>query len=189
MNRIACAQTIEAALEPNDIVICSLGSVNRSWRSVNPIQASYFCSDPMGISLAIALGMALAMPHRRVVALCGDGDAALGLSTLVTIAGAAVANLSIMIFNNRRYETGGGQALANPALDFALVAQGAGLGFARTVTDEAALKTALPELLAQPGTGLLALAIDAEPLGYSPPLDISQAEERALFMRRLGEIG
>lgn len=57
MNQIACARAIAGKL-----AVCSLGSVNRTWRSVQAPMATYYCSDPMGLSLSIALGVALAMP-------------------------------------------------------------------------------------------------------------------------------
>ncbi len=187
MNRIDCARAIAASLAADDIVICSLGSVNRSWRSVEAPNATYYCSDPMGLSLSIALGMALATPGHRVIALCGDGDMLMGLSSLATVAGAAPANLHVILFNNARYETGGGQPLASPALDFATIARGTGFTFAETVVEESALPAGIDALLASAAPGILCLAIDAEPLGYAPPPDVSQAEERTLFMRRLTE--
>lgn len=187
MNRVDCARAIAARLAPDDIVICSLGSVNRSWRLAEAPMATYYCSDPMGLSLSIALGMALATPDRRVIALCGDGDMLMGLSTLATIAGAAPPNLRIILFNNGRYETGGGQPLASDRLSFAAIARGAGIPFAENVAEESVLADGIEALLLADATGLLCLAIDADPQGYAPPPDVSQAEERTLFMRRLAE--
>lgn len=186
MNRIDCVRVVRAALAPEDIVICSLGLVNRSWRSVDPVQPSYYCSDPMGLSVSIALGMALARPDRRVVCLCGDGDLAMSLSALATAAACRVATLRIILFNNRRYETGGGQPLGNPAMDFAMIARGAGIAWAGQA-DTASLPALVETLINLNGLGFLAVPIDQESLAYAPPPNISQAEERAIFMRRLDD--
>lgn len=187
MNRIFCATALKARLAASDIVICSLGSANRSWRAVDAPQATYFCSDPMGLSVTIALGVALSSPDRSVVALCGDGDLAMSLSALATVCGAAPSNLRILVLNNARYETGGGQPLASPELRFDSVARAVGFANAGAAESEGELADALDRLFASPGPGLLSVAIDAEPLGYAPPADISQAEERAWFMRKLAE--
>ena len=187
MNRIACAEAIAAALAPLDIVICSLGSVNRSWRAAGACNATYYCSDPMGLSVSIALGVALATPARRVIALCGDGDLLMGLSSLATVAGAGATNLRIILFNNGRYETGGGQPLASDRLCFTTVGRGMGLQFSEPVQEQADLAAGIDRLLAAGMAGLLCLAIDPDPLGYAAPPDIAQVEERTLFMHRLAE--
>lgn len=184
MNWLEAARAVQAAIAREDIVICSLGSVNRSWRAVEPVQASYYCSDPMGLSVSIALGMALARPDRRVICLCGDGDLAMSLAALGTSAGSGATNLRIILFNNRRYETGGGQPLAYPGMDFAAIARGAGIGWAEEA-DEATLPALLAGLLDAARLGFLAIPIDRESFGYAAPPDVSQAEERALFMRAL----
>ncbi len=43
----------------------------------------------------------------------GDGDLVMNLGSLLAIADAAPANLRVVVFNNGRYETGGGQPLAS----------------------------------------------------------------------------
>jgi thiamine pyrophosphate-dependent acetolactate synthase large subunit-like protein len=189
MRRDDCGRLLKAILEPDDLVVCSLGSVNRTWRSVQAPQAAYFCSDPMGIALPIGLGLALARPATRVVMLCGDGELGMGLSSLATVAAAAPANLRVIVFNNRRYETGGAQPLPNPDISFAVVARGAGFPWAEEARSQDQAAELMPALLALPGLGLLSLAIDPDPLGYGPPPALSQAEERTLFMRRIGSLG
>jgi thiamine pyrophosphate-dependent acetolactate synthase large subunit-like protein len=188
MKRETCGEILKAALAPDDLVVCSLGSVNRTWRQTVAPQPTYYCSDPMGIALSIGLGLALARPHQRVVMLCGDGELTMSLSSLVTVAGAAPANLRVIVFNNRRYETGGAQPLPNPGVSFAAVAQGAGFVWAHDVADIEDAAAAIPELLALPGLGLLSLEIDPSPLGYGAPASLSQAEERTLFMQTIGSL-
>ena len=65
----------------------------------------------MGVSMAMALGLALALPQREVLLISGDGDLVMGLGSLITVVGAKPANLKVLIFDNGRYETVGGQAL------------------------------------------------------------------------------
>jgi thiamine pyrophosphate-dependent acetolactate synthase large subunit-like protein len=190
MRRAVCANIIKNALAPTDLVLCALGTVNRSWREQNAPQLSYFASDPMGVSLAMALGLALAQPARRVIAICGDGELLMSLGALVTIAGAGCDTLKIVCFNNARYETGGGQPLAGTAqTSLAAIAAGAGLPFAARADTEAEAGDKFAALLAFPGPGLLVLATDPEAAPYPPPGTWSQTEELALFVHRLaGEL-
>jgi thiamine pyrophosphate-dependent acetolactate synthase large subunit-like protein len=190
MRRAVCAGLIKEALEASDLVLCSLGTVNRSWREQKAPQLSYFASDPMGVSLGMALGLALAQPSRRVIALCGDGELLMSLGALVTIAGAGCDTLKIICFNNARYETGGGQPLAGtPQTSLVAIAAGAGLPFTAQAATEAEAREGLNALLAFPGPGLMVLATDPEAAPYPPPGTWSQTEELALFVHRLsGEL-
>jgi thiamine pyrophosphate-dependent acetolactate synthase large subunit-like protein len=189
MKRLFCGGLIKDALAADDLVVCSLGSVNRTWRAMNAPQPAYFCSDPMGIALSIGLGLALAKPKRRVALLCGDGELTMSLSSLVTVAGAAAPNLRIVVFNNGRYETGGAQPLPGAAtLSFAAIARGAGIKWAEDADTEATAQAAIETLFGLDHTGLVSLTIDAEPLSYGPAIALSQAEERTLFMQRLAEL-
>jgi thiamine pyrophosphate-dependent acetolactate synthase large subunit-like protein len=141
----------------------------------------------MGMAPSLALGLALARPDRRIVLLEGDGDLTMNLGVLVTIAGAAPANLRVAVFANERYETGGGQPLPNAGhTSYATLAAGAGWTWAEDAHDEARASELFAALLARPGPALVAMYVEAEPSPYSTdPGSTSQAEDRARFQRRL----
>jgi thiamine pyrophosphate-dependent acetolactate synthase large subunit-like protein len=61
----------------------------------------------MGYAAAICLGLALAVPAERVVALEGDGSALAGLGVLSTIGRYAPPNLVVVIFHNGVYASCG----------------------------------------------------------------------------------
>jgi thiamine pyrophosphate-dependent acetolactate synthase large subunit-like protein len=189
MRRSVAAALVRERLAPDDVVVVSLGSTNRAWREQKASQATYIASDPMGMAPSLALGLALARQDRRVVLLEGDGDLAMNLGVLVTIAGAAPRNLRVAVFANRRYETGGGQPLpADAALSFSALARGAGWPWAVEAPDEERARSAIDELLTRDGPGLVALRIDAEEFEYAPdPGARTQVEERAAFQERLRE--
>ena len=56
---------------------------------------------------ATALGVALALPHRRVVALDSDGNLILNLCSLGTVGNQKPRNLLIVVFDNGNYLSGG----------------------------------------------------------------------------------
>ncbi len=186
MKRLMCAQMIRDRLKPDAVVLCGLGSTGGAWRAQKAPQLTYSVSDPMGMALSLALGLALAQPKRDVVLLDGDGDFCTGVSALFAIAGTAPPNLKIAVFNNRRYESGGGQPLpGTDSTSLSMIARGAGLAWVEDEADIDRLGGTLDRWLAQPQTALLVLAIDPEPSPYPPVGPWSKAEERAVFMNRL----
>lgn len=87
----------------------------------------------------MALGLALALPHRKVVALDGDGSLLLNLGSLATIANQHPRNLVHIVFDNECYESSRGAPTATAGqADLAAVARGCGLAnviTARTVAE------------------------------------------------------
>src|SRR5256714_12752287 len=106
----------------------------------------------MGSASTIALGLALAQPARRVVVVDGDGSLLMQLGSLVTIAGAAPANLFHFVFENGVYETSGSQPLPGEGrFDLTAMARAAGYAHVVAYSDAAAFGTALPTLLRERG--------------------------------------
>lgn len=187
MRRSAVAGIFAKHLAADDIVVCGLGSTRRAWFEIGAPQLTYNASDPMGLGPALALGLALARPERRIVLLEGDGDLTMNLGALVTIAGAAPTNLRCAVFVNDRYETGGGQPLPNAGrISYVIVAAGAGWPWTGEAHDEAQAERLVPALLERPGLGLLAIHVETEPSPYPPDAGpTSQAEDKVVFQRRL----
>lgn len=189
MRRSVAAKLLRERLDPKDIVVCSLGSTGRAWREQGAPHLTYFASDPMGTAPALALGLAIARPDRRVVLLEGDGDLAMNLGVLLTIAGAAPKNLRVAVFTNARYETGGGQPLPGAErLSYAAIAKGAGWPWAREARDEKESAALVYQLLSRTELGLVALHVEAEASPYpADPGPTSQAEDRAAFQKMLND--
>ena len=91
--------------------------------------------DSMGAAVPLALGVALQRPDRHVVALEGDGSLLMSPNVLATVAAAAPANLTLLLWVNGRYESSGGQALPAVTVDWAALARAAGLRHVATVGD------------------------------------------------------
>ena len=187
MRRSVAAGLFATHLAKDDIVVCGLGSTRRAWFELKPPQLTYNASDPMGMGPALALGLALARPERRIVLLEGDGDLTMNLGVLVTIAGAAPANLRIAVFINDRYETGGGQPLPNAGrISYVTLAAGAGWPWTGEAHDEQQAERLIPTLLDRETFALLALHVEPEASPYpADPGPTTQYEDRAEFQRRL----
>jgi len=70
----------------------------------------------------------LALPHRRVTALDGDGNLLLNLASLADVAYHKPENLLIIVFDNQAYETPGGLPTATAhGTDLGQIAKGCGI--------------------------------------------------------------
>ena len=117
----------------------------------------------MGSASTIGLGIALAQPERKVIVVDGDGSLLMQLGSLVTIAGAAPANLYHFVFENGVYETSGSQPLpAEGRFDLAHMAAAAGYADSRRFDDVAEFATALPGLLRQRGPVFVSVRTEPE---------------------------
>lgn len=190
VKRDLCGRLLSMHLREDALVVGGLGTSGRTWRAQRAKQPTYYVSDPMGIGVSMALGFALARPRQEILYLGGDGDLVMSLGSLLTVVGAKVSNLKIAIFDNRRYETGGGQPIAGAErYSLSAIARAAGFPYAEDAADEATLETRIRDFLGQKGLAFLALGVEMEASPYGPPPTWSQAEDRAVFMRRLaGEI-
>ena len=130
MKRFDCFKAIAGSIT-DELVITNLANTANEWRAVRPHDGNlYFVG--MGMVTPYALGLALALPHRTVLAFDGDGGILFELSVLGTIAQSAPANLCVVIFDNEGYISTGakGEATASlsaTAIDIAGVARASGL--------------------------------------------------------------
>src|SRR5437763_10031321 len=91
----------------------------------------------MGSASTIGLGIAVAQPQRKVIVVDGDGSLLMQLGSLVTIAGAAPANLYHFVFENGVYETSGSQPLPGEGR-FDLTEMARAAGYAEALRFESA---------------------------------------------------
>jgi phosphonopyruvate decarboxylase len=152
---------------------------------VAPHPLNYLSVGAMGQASSHALGLALGRPDRRVIVLDGDGSLLMNLGTLVTIAGAAPANLVHFVCENGCYEANGSHPLPGSGVDFAGLARAAGIADAATFDALPAFEAALPGLLTRPGPVFAALKMvpgDPSPQDYDV---IHGAETRQRFKEAL----
>jgi thiamine pyrophosphate-dependent acetolactate synthase large subunit-like protein len=96
----------------------------------------------MGNALGVGLGMALALPHRKVIVLESDGSVLLSLFNLPTLGNLNPQNLVAFVFDNEAYS---GSRISRPSAtagktDLAAIARDAGVPYAVTVGDLEAFK-------------------------------------------------
>ena len=116
----------------DELVVTNLGAVRHEWQALRPHHGNYHLQN-LGLTSSMALGLALALPHRKVVAFDGDGSLLLNLGSLATIANQHPRNLIHVVFDNECYESSRGAPTATAGrADLAAVA--AGCGFVNVIT-------------------------------------------------------
>jgi len=151
-----------------------------------------FNHGSMANAMPQAIGAALAMPGRQVIALCGDGGLSMLLGDLATITQYNLP-VKIIVFNNRslgmvklEMEVAGlpdwQTDMHNP--DFAMVATAMGIK-GITVKDPDEAKRALREALMFNGPVLVNVFTDPNALAMPPKIELGQVKGMALSMTKL----
>jgi len=170
-----------ALLTPRDVLVSCLGA-NARWLPHMQVAAPVFAlCDSMGAAIPLALGIALTRPDRHVVALEGDGSLLMSPNVLATVAAAAPANLTLLLWVNGRYESSGGQALPPVTVDWAALARAAGLRHVTTVGDPAALRDAFAAARGAGSPAAIVVEIAFDPREAIPPYSERPDEIRARF--------
>lgn len=158
-----------SATRGDSIVVATMSALNAMDAPDNRHPLTIACVPLMGGSGAIALGVALARPDRRVVVLDGDSSLLMELGVLATIAGAAPANYVHIVFANG-VQFGGHANTPLPGggrVDFVAMAKGAGFAQARLAATLPELEEALREASEAAGPVLIELSVQPPPARLS----------------------
>jgi len=183
MKRYDCLKALAAEVK-DALVVSSAGAMTLEWNSLHPSDGN-FRVRTLGLCSSVALGMALGLPHRKVVALDGDGSLLMNLCSLPTIARMKPGNLVHIVFDNEVYEASGSKQTATGAgTDLVGMAHAAGIKNSRwtkTVDEFAAAAVA-----ALRGSELcfIGAKVSTERTAV-PPFPIDEVENKYRFMRHI----
>ncbi len=187
MNRFALTKRLVATLK-DEAVIGGIGNTNFDLWSAGHRPQNFYMLGSMGLACPIALGVALAQPQRRCIALEGDGSLLMQVGCLATIAMLKPKNLAIVVMDNRSYQITGGQPTATASgTDLVTMARGAGLAQSAWAADEQMFDEMFARALTEDGPWLIAVRIDDKPGVGATERDPVLITDR--FMRGLGTKG
>jgi phosphonopyruvate decarboxylase len=107
-------------------VLASTGFCGRELYAVEDRPNQLYMVGSMGCVVPLALGLALARPDLRVVALDGDGAALMRMGAFATVGAYGTPNLWHLLLDNGAHDSTGGQATVSPNVSFAAVAAACG---------------------------------------------------------------
>jgi thiamine pyrophosphate-dependent acetolactate synthase large subunit-like protein len=151
---------------PDDVlVLTSIGNNSGFWGQLKDREANLFHLT-MGMCSSTALGLSLALPNRKVIALDADGNLILNLGVLGTVANEAPKNLTIVVMDNGNYlgshkdEPGMPTATAGK-MNLEAVAKGCGIASACTVEDVGAFREKIQSALSSAGPHFIRARVEA----------------------------
>ncbi len=185
LNRFDITRRLVALLRNEEAVIGGIGNTNFDLWAAGRRPQNFYMLGSMGLAIPIALGVALAQPKRKVIALEGDGSLLMQLGALATIATLRPRNLIMVVMDNRTYQITGSQPTASAfGADFVAIARGAGIAQSDWALDEASFEQLSARALAQDGPAFIAARIDDKPAVATTERDPTLLRDR--FMRGLG---
>jgi len=184
MNRFELTKRLVAQLKRDEAVIGGIGNTNFDLWASGQRPQNFYMLGSMGLTIPIALGVALAQSRRHVIALEGDGSLLMQLGCLATVAERAPKNLTIIVWDNGIYQITGSQPTASAsAADLVAIARGSGIASSAWAADEDDFDRLFASAL-KGGPSLVAARIDNKPAIGTTDRDPVQIRER--FMRGLG---
>jgi len=108
------------------VLLATTGFCGRELYAVADRASHLYMVGSMGCVTPLALGLALARPDLKVIALDGDGAALMRLGAFATIGASAPRNLWHLLLDNSVHESTGAQATVSATVAFADVASACG---------------------------------------------------------------
>jgi len=165
------------------VLLATTGMCGRELFTIEDAPNNFYMVGSMGCISSIGLGLSMARPERRVIALDGDGALLMRMGNLATNACYSPANLLHVLLDNETHDSTGGQATASRGMNWPMIAHGAGYSHVASASSLGEVEQALDDWLAQPRLTFLHVSIapgSISPLGRPT---ISPAET----VRRLQE--
>jgi thiamine pyrophosphate-dependent acetolactate synthase large subunit-like protein len=185
MNRFDLTKRVVAQLKREEAVIGGIGNSNFDLWSTGQRPQNFYMLGSMGLTIPIALGVAIAQPRRHVIALEGDGSLLMMLGCLATVAARAPGNLTMVVWNNGIYQVTGGQpTVSGSTADLVAIARGAGLAKSAWAADEGDFERLIAAALKEGGPSFIVARIDDKPGVGTTSRDPVRIRQR--FMQGLG---
>ena len=126
MIRRDCLELI-APLMTDQLVLSSQSGQRIEWFHLSKHEGNLLVGM-MGCATGVGMGLALALPHRRVIVLESDGSVLLSLFNLPTLGNLNLSNLTVFVFDNEVYS---GSTMSEPTAtagktDLAAIARASG---------------------------------------------------------------
>jgi phosphonopyruvate decarboxylase len=179
--RVVVAQT------PVDstVLLASTGFCGRELFAIDDRPNHLYMVGSMGCVLPLALGLALARPDLRVIALDGDGSLLMRMGALATAGAYGPPNLWHLLLDNGVHDSTGGQATVSPYVAFADMAFACGYASSLDTDDSAQIAVWLKEPPIE-GARFARLAIRAGAPSDLPRPSMTPVEVKSRLMLHIG---
>lgn len=155
VTRFTLLKELSSLVSDDVLVLTSIGNNSGFWGQLKEREANLFHLT-MGMCSPAALGLAIALPRRKVVAIDADGNLLLNLGVLGTIANEAPKNLTLLVMDNGNYLGSHKHAPGMPTatagrMNLEAVARSCGFESACTVEEAAAFRASMEASVSSDG--------------------------------------
>ena len=179
----ALREIVAHTADDRTVLLASTGFCGRELYAIADRANHLYMVGSMGCVTPLALGLALARPDLKVIALDGDGAALMRLGALGTVGAMAPRNLWHLLLDNSVHESTGGQATVSATVAFADVA--AACGYRSCLDTDSAAELA-PWLELPDGPHFARLLTRTGTPQDLPRPKMSPPQVRERFMRYIG---
>ena len=183
MQRAGCLEMIYPELE-DKLVVTIMGASAQELYNLGHRENFFYLQHAMGLASSIGLGLAMHLPHERVIVLDGDGSVLMNLGTFATLARYRPRNLVHVVFDNGSLLSTGGftSHTTSGVTDLAAIARGAGIEHVASVDTAVAFGEAFVDALERNDLSVIVAKVEAVgPDHYGMDL---QLPENAFRFRR-----
>lgn len=160
------------------LLVGNIGYPSRELFAVGDRASNFYMLGSMGLASSIGLGLALALPKWRVIAIDGDGAVLMNLGTLATLADQDPDNYLLIILDNGCYGSTGSQpTCTSRRADLAKLAVGAGVSEVKVAATAGEVRSGMAK------KGVLVVKVE---IGNAdvPVIELSSEEIIERFMAR-----
>lgn len=167
-----------------DALVVAAGLAAREWQALRPSDGN-FRPRTLGLASSIALGIALGLPHRKVIVIDGDGAFLMNLCGLPTIAWQNPPNLIHLLFDNQCYEASGATETATvTGTDAVALVKGAGYRHACWVKSPKVFREEFLKAWKRNEFSFIAAKVEpGQP--ELPPIGVDEVENKYRFVRHI----
>ena len=145
-SRQEALRAVVAGTSPEStVLLASTGFCGRELYAIDDRPNHLYMAGSMGCVVPLGLGLALARPDIRVIALDGDGAALMRLGAFATAGAYGPPNFWHLLLDNGVHDSTGGQATVSPRVSFAEVAAACGYASSLETSDLARISSWLTE--------------------------------------------
>ena len=160
MKRFDCLKILASLVDEHMLAVTSLSTNTPFWFNVRPEGPNFFALN-MGLCLPFALGLTVAFPNRKVIAIDSDGSLMNDSSSLITVADVNPANLVAFVMDNGSYARMG-STFTTRKTDLAKMAQGAGIANTSTVSTLEEVSAAAKQAMESAGPTIVVAKVERD---------------------------
>jgi sulfopyruvate decarboxylase subunit beta len=161
MLRLDCLRAIYPDLE-KCLVVTIMGALPAELQSLGHRPNFFYLQHAMGLASSTGLGLALSLPHQRVIVLDGDGSLLMNLGSLSTLARYKPKNLLHIVFDNESLlSVGGFPTATSTGTDLEAIARAAGIPKTSTVSTVEDFATVVHQAITHDGLQTIVAKVEA----------------------------